>query len=75
MDNFYFENTKGNSNKFWAVEIESKDNVLFFLTRRWGQIGKEGTTLKETCHSFTNAEIRRQKLIKEKLAKGYEAVL
>ena len=74
MDNFYFENTKGNSNKFWAIEIEEQKN-RWHLTRRWGQIGKEGRTMTEIYHSFFTATSRKGNLIHEKLAKGYEAIL
>ena len=78
MDNFYFENTQGNSNKFWAIELEDKSTPMtneFILTRRWGQIGQEGRVMTEIYNSFGSADIRKRILITAKLAKGYEDVL
>ena len=79
MDSFYFENTQGNHNKFWAIELTGNhggdDGTIWKLTRRWGQIGQEGRTMIESYDCYNTAEITKDRLIKEKIVKGYESVL
>jgi len=75
MENFYFENTQGVHSKFWAVSIIREKNDHWLLVRRWGKIGENGRTMQERFYSHYDAEEKRDKLIQEKTAKGYKAVL
>ena len=74
-ENFYFENTSGNHSKFWAVFIVKSDNSHWFLIRRWGKISENGRVMQERFYNHYDAENKRDKLIEEKRAKGYQAVL
>jgi predicted DNA-binding WGR domain protein len=71
---FYFENKKGNSNKFWAAEIILKKGKIY-LVRRYGKIGQEGKTMIEEFTSRRTAERRRENLIEEKINKGYRGIM
>jgi len=77
MENFYFENTKGNHSKFWAVLLNNYPDTEgnFILTRRWGKIGEAGRTMEEKFFNLYHAERRREALIREKEKKGYEPIL
>ena len=75
--NFYFENTKGNHSKFWAVTIETdpKSNDHYLLIRRWGKTGENGRVMSERFYNYYEAESKRTKLIQEKKLKGYSTIL
>lgn len=88
-DYFYFENTIYPHNKFWSVMIkqilpegynsayndEHDSTKQYKLIRRWGMIGTEGQLMEEEYSSVLQATSRKQKLIQEKIAKGYQAVM
>lgn len=65
-----FEMTTGGHNKFWEVSIEEIGGVAH-LVRRWGKIGTLGQDSKEARLSKYKAADEMNKLIEEKLAKGY----
>lgn len=71
---FYFECKKGGHNKFWAIEISIKKG-RYYLIRRYGKIGQEGKTMVEEFANTFGAYSRREKLVREKLEKDYEAIL
>lgn len=71
---FYFECKQGVSNKFWAVEIVVKKNS-FFLVRRYGKIGQEGKTMVEEFSYRREAEYRKERLVDEKINKGYKPIM
>ncbi len=84
MENyFYFENTTPPHNKFWSVmikEIPATDlyspyATVYKLIRKWGAIGTAGVLMEEDYRSYSEAERRKEKLIQEKIAKGYQAVM
>ena len=58
-----YEHVDGSTNKFWSLE-ESKNGFI----ARWGRIGTAGQGPKE----YTKEEA--EKLVKEKLKKGYKLV-
>jgi|JI10StandDraft_1071094.scaffolds.fasta_scaffold686181_1 predicted DNA-binding WGR domain protein len=61
-----FINQTGESNKFW--QIDQKDNS-YIVT--WGKIGTEGRSSEKTFQSREDCNKEVEKLIKEKLGKGY----
>lgn len=61
-----FEFRKGTSNKFWQVEV--RDNIL---TIHFGRIGTQGQIRKKSFASSLKALAKEQKLIQEKMRKGY----
>ena len=66
----YFENTKGNSNKFWEVHDywnEDRKNVQV----RYGKIGTEGRTIRHYYVALDAGTKMVDKLIAEKLKKEY----
>ena len=66
----YFENTKGNSNKFWEVHNywnEDRKNVQV----RYGKIGTEGRTIRHYYVALDAGSKMVDKLIAEKEKKGY----
>ena len=65
-----FINQTGDSNKFW--NIIQMDNSY---TLTWGKIGTEGRTNEKTFASPEDCSKEIEKLIKEKLSKGYQEVL
>ncbi len=64
-----FELIEGSSNKFWEVWVTAKT-----LSVRWGRIGSEGQTKSKAFASAALAGAERDKLIAEKVKKGYKAV-
>ncbi len=58
--------TEGGSSKFWEGQAEGAS-----LTVRFGKIGTDGQTKTKTFASAAAADKELQKLIKEKLGKGY----
>lgn len=66
----YFENTQGNSNKFWEVNDywnEDRMNVQV----RYGKIGTEGRTIRHYYAKFLAGSKLVDKLVAEKIKKGY----
>ena len=64
-----FINQTGDSNKFWR--IEQTDNSY---TVTWGKIGTDGRTNDKTFSSADDCGREVEKLIKEKISKGYHEV-
>lgn len=61
-----FELVEGKSRKFWEVSVSDAS-----MTVRYGRIGADGTTQTKSFADATKAEAQAQKLVREKLAKGY----
>ena len=61
-----FEFRKGTSDKFWEVEVRGD-----VLTVRFGRIGTQGQIKKRSFSSPSDALAEEQKLIQEKMHKGY----
>lgn len=57
----------GSSNKFWRIGVTASDLVVSF-----GRIGSQGQTLVKTLDSPERAQREMEKLIAEKLGKGYQ---
>ena len=79
LEHFYFENNQGDHSKFWAIDIKANEpdnrNTNYSLIRRWGKIGTNGQTMIENYHSLYEAMDRKDKLICEKIAKGYSPII
>jgi len=58
---------EGNSNKFWRIGVTDAEVVVNF-----GRIGTKGQTLIKSLDSPERASREAQKLIAEKLRKGYQ---
>jgi len=71
---FYFECKQKDSNKFWAVEVVAKKGTTY-LIRRYGKIGQTGRSMVEEFPYRSFALRRREKLIDEKIQKGYKPVM
>ena len=56
----------GSSNKFWQVSVDANE-----VTVCYGRIGSHGTTKVHTCGDSDTAAARREKLVAEKMSKGY----
>eukprot|EP01104_Vermistella_antarctica_P004545 TRINITY_DN1497_c0_g1_i2.p1 TRINITY_DN1497_c0_g1~~TRINITY_DN1497_c0_g1_i2.p1 ORF type:complete len:368 (-),score=94.81 TRINITY_DN1497_c0_g1_i2:701-1747(-) len=63
------ENTDGDNNKFWSVQVAGSKTLV-----KWGNIGEEGfQQLKE--HADDDAAIKfKDKMIKQKLGRGYAMI-
>jgi predicted DNA-binding WGR domain protein len=61
-----FEFSEGSSNKFWEIELAGTT-----LTVCWGRIGAEGRTQTKSFADPATAHAAADKLIAEKLGKGY----
>ncbi|HEY7372965.1 MAG TPA: WGR domain-containing protein [Polyangia bacterium] len=61
-----YEFSEGSSNKFWEIALEGKA-----FTTTWGRIGTAGQTKTKTCASEAAAKKEYDKLIAEKVGKGY----
>jgi len=64
-----FEFVGGKSDKFWEIVLNGKEVIVRF--------GRNGTTGQASTKSFANAEAAQkhaEKLIAEKLGKGYHEV-
>lgn len=66
-----FEYEEGNSSKFWEIEIDLDDCSL---TTSWGKIGSEGSSKTLEFDSEDEAIKHYDKLVAEKVKKGYEEV-
>jgi predicted DNA-binding WGR domain protein len=66
MSERVFEYTEGTSQKFWSISLDGKSHTV-----RFGRLGSSGQT--QTKEFATEAEARKSydKLIQEKLKKGY----
>src|SRR5215813_5442855 len=64
-----FESKEGSSNKFWEVSVSGNT-----LTVRFGRAGGRGQEKLKTFASATLAEKEQDKLVAEKLGKGYKEV-
>lgn len=64
-----FEQIEGTSSKFWEVDVDGKS-----LTVRFGRIGTNGQTQTKAFATDAKASAERDKLVKEKLGKGYKEV-
>lgn len=61
-----FEYTDDSSNKFWEIETNGKE-----VTVRWGRIGTTGQAQVKAFGDGQAATKHAEKLIGQKLAKGY----
>jgi uncharacterized protein (TIGR02996 family) len=61
-----FEFTDGKSNKFWNIELEGSNFTVTF-----GKIGTSGQTQTKEFADDAKAKAAHDKLVAEKLAKGY----
>jgi predicted DNA-binding WGR domain protein len=62
-----FTSTENNSNKFWEVANDRNKLVV-----RFGKIATKGQTQVKTFADDVAAEKEKEKLIREKLARGYK---
>ena len=62
----YFEFVEGSSAKYWEISVSDKT-----VTVRYGRIGTDGQTNVKTLADADAATKHAEKLIKEKLGKGY----
>ena len=61
-----FEFIEGSSQKFWEIELRGTEFDV-----RWGRIGTSGQAQTKTFASDAKAQTEHDKLIKEKMGKGY----
>ncbi|MEW6282217.1 MAG: WGR domain-containing protein [Candidatus Eremiobacterota bacterium] len=64
-----FEFEEGNSSKFWEIELEGDS-----FTVRYGRLGTQGQTQTRTLDDDARALKEYDKLVAEKLKKGYREV-
>jgi predicted DNA-binding WGR domain protein len=62
----YFELVAGSSAKFWEIEMRGTD-----VSVRYGRIGSAGQTSEKSFADTAAAQKHAEKLIQEKLDKGY----
>ncbi len=63
----YFEFSEGSSHKFWEIKLDGT-----FFTTRYGRIGTPGTETMKEYDSEEKAKKEHDKLVAEKVKKGYE---
>lgn len=63
------ELVEGASSKFWEIELEGSG-----FTVRWGRIGTSGQTQQKNFATEQKAQAEHDKLLAEKLKKGYSEV-
>jgi DNA ligase-1 len=63
----YFEFIEGTSSKFWEIRV---DGATFFT--RYGKIGTDGQTTEKNSDSPEKAQVEANKLVAEKMKKGYQ---
>ena len=63
----YFEFIEGSSAKFWEISQSGNE-----VTVRFGRIGTNGQTQTKTLADADAATKHAEKLIKEKMGKGYK---
>jgi uncharacterized protein (TIGR02996 family) len=61
-----YELSEGTSNKFWEIELDGAS-----FTTRYGRIGSDGQTTTKEFKSVGEAKKAYEKLIEEKVKKGY----
>src|SRR5215475_8421289 len=61
-----FEFTDDKSNKFWNIELQGKEFTVTF-----GRIGTKGQTQTKSFADAAKAQAAHDKLVAEKLGKGY----
>lgn len=61
-----YELSDGSSNKFWEIALDGSS-----LTLRWGRVGTSGRTKSQSFASSAEAKAAYEKLVAEKVAKGY----
>ena len=61
-----FEFSEGSSNKFWEIQVSGEG-----FTTRHGKIGTDGTEVKKEFSSPEEATKESEKLVREKVKKGY----
>lgn len=64
-----FELSEGTSNKFWQIDLSGDSFTVTF-----GRIGTNGQTQTKSFDTATKAEAECEKLVKEKVKKGYAEV-
>ncbi len=64
-----YEFTDSGSSKFWQVELAGAE-----MTLAWGKIGTSGQTKTKTFNSPEDARKEHDKLVAEKVKKGYQRV-
>ena len=64
-----FEMVEGTSSKFWEIALEGAS-----FTVRFGRIGTDGQTQNKSFQSPTLAQTEHDKLVAEKVKKGYREV-
>jgi predicted DNA-binding WGR domain protein len=69
MSDYRFELRKGRSQKFWEISHSGKT-----LRTRWGRIGSAGQSKKKSFKETEPSIIELNRLIQQKVAKGYERV-
>ena len=76
-ENFYFENKEDGHSKFWAISliINEKEIQKQTLVRKWGRVGVNGRSMSEHYSYEYLALQKRDKLIQEKIVKGYLPIL
>ena len=65
----YFEYVGGSSSKFWHVTVDGSELVVAF-----GRIGTDGQVSRKAFPTSEAARAEAEKLIREKLGKGYQEV-
>ncbi|GMU55010.1 MAG: hypothetical protein AMXMBFR33_41560 [Candidatus Xenobia bacterium] len=63
----HFEFSEGSSNKFWEIDLQGDSFVV-----RWGKIGTAGQSQTKSFASEARAQLEHDKLIAEKVGKGYQ---
>ena len=63
-----YEFSEGSSNKFWQIDLGSKS-----FTTTYGKIGTSGQTTVKTFKSDADAKKEYDKLVAEKVKKGYKS--
>ena len=64
-----YEFSEGSSNKFWEIKLSDKS-----FTTTYGKIGATGQTTVKTFKSSADAKKEHDKLVAEKMKKGYALV-
>ncbi len=64
-----FEFVGGNSRKFWEIRVDANDVHV-----RYGRIGATGQSSHKSFETVAVAEAHAEKLVREKIGKGYVAV-
>src|ERR1700685_2226742 len=60
------ELVSGTSSKFWEIDLADRS-----FTARWGRIGTDGQAKQQKFKTAAEAKRAHDKLVAEKLAKGY----